>query len=190
MKQSDNALASLFSALLFAAEKHSQQHRKDSDATPYINHPIAVAELLIRVGQVVDYSILEAAILHDTLEDTQTTTQEIQDRFGAQVCAIVQELTDDKHLPKQERKKKQVEHAPHLSAPAKLIKIADKISNINEITCSEPAEWPVQRKRDYLDWAEQVVAGCRGCNRQLEERFDVMLKEKRRLLEACAGLKR
>ncbi|MEI8372128.1 MAG: HD domain-containing protein [Planctomycetota bacterium] len=180
--QTDNLAASLLTALRFAAQKHSRQRRKDSDASPYINHPIAVAEVLARVGGVADSAILQAAILHDTIEDTQTTPQELDEQFGQEVRLLVQEVTDDKSLPKQERKRLQVEHAPHLSTGAKQIKMADKICNLGDITPMEPAEWPLQRKREYLDWAEKVIAGCRGCSPQLERHFDAVLNEKRRVL--------
>ena len=109
----------LLSVLAFAARKHSGQRRKDPAGTPYINHPIAVAELLARVGRVSDLAALQAAILHDTLEDTETTVQELEAHFGLEVRALVQEMTDDKSLPKEERKRLQVEHAPHLSLRAR-----------------------------------------------------------------------
>ena len=180
--QADNFAASLLTALRFAAQKHSRQRRKDSAASPYINHPIAVAECLARVGGVTDLAMLQAAILHDTIEDTQTTPQELDEQFGQEVRLLVQEVTDDKSLPKEDRKRLQVEHAPHLSAAAKQIKIADKSCNLGDITPTEPAGWPLQRNREYLEWAENVVAGCRGCNPQLEQHFDAVLDEKRRAL--------
>ena len=172
-----------FATLRFAANKHKRQRRKDTDATPYINHPIAVAEVLARVGGITDLTTLQAAILHDTLEDTQTTSQEMDEQFGQEVRLLVQELTDDKSLLKHERKRLQIEHALHLSTAAKQIKVADKICNLSDITSSEPADWPLQRKREYLDWAEKVVAGCRGCNAQLEQYFDTVLKERGQALE-------
>lgn len=156
-------LAGLLAALVFAADKHSRQRRKDSDATPYINHPISVAEVLARVGGVTDLAILQAAVLHDTLEDTQTTPQELRGRFGQQVCALVQELTDDRRLPKEERKRLQVEHAPRMSAAARQIKVADKICNLMDMTSAQPPDWTVLRKQEYLEWAARVVAGCRRC---------------------------
>ena len=169
----------LLSALAFAARKHSAQRRKDDAATPYVNHPIAVAELLARVGRVSDPAALQAALLHDTLEDTETTVQELDAHFGPEVRALVQEMTDDKSLPKEERKRLQVEHAPHLSIRAKQIKLADKICNVGDITPSQPADWPLQRKRDYLDWSGRVAAGCRGCNPHLERHLDALLGEKK-----------
>ncbi len=177
--QTDNLAAALLSALRFAAQKHTRQRRKDADASPYINHPIAVAEVLARVGGVNDLALLQAAILHDTIEDTQTTPEELDERFGQEVRLLVQEVTDDKSLPKEERKRLQIEHAPHLSAGAKQIKMADKICNLGDITPTEPPDWPLDRKHTYLDWAESVVAGCRGCNPLLAQHFDAVLQEKR-----------
>lgn len=146
----------MFAALRFASQKHSRQRRKGSDDTPYINHPIAVAEVLARIGGVADLATLQAAILHDTLEDTDTKPQELDEQFGQAVRLLVQELTDDNSLPKPERKRLQIEQAPHLSASAKQIKIAEKICNLADITPTQPVDWTLQRKREYLDWAESV----------------------------------
>jgi (p)ppGpp synthase/HD superfamily hydrolase len=172
----------LLDALKFAARKHSRQRRKDLEATPYINHPIEVAEVMSRIGGITELPTLVAAILHDTIEDTETTPEEIEDCFGQEVLLLVQEVTDDKSLPKQERKRLQVEHAPNLSKGAKLIKIGDKICNVSEITPVQPAEWPLQRKLEYLDWAEKVVSGCRGCNPALERHFEAVSKKSRESL--------
>lgn len=172
----------LLAALRFAAEKHRTQRRKDAESTPYINHPIAVAELLARVGQVNDLVSLQAAILHDTVEDTDATPDELEKHFGADVRQVVQEVTDDKSLPKAQRKQLQIEHAPHLSSLAKQVKLADKICNVSEVGPLQPAGWPIDRKREYLDWAEKVVAGLRGCNPSLEVLFDAVLKERRAAL--------
>jgi guanosine-3',5'-bis(diphosphate) 3'-pyrophosphohydrolase len=186
MRTNNAAAGALLAALRFAADKHSRQRRKDPDATPYINHPIAVAEVLVRIGRVNDLATLQAAVLHDTIEDTQTTPQELDEHFGEEVRLLVQELTDDKTLPKEERKRLQIEHAPHMSPRAKQIKIADKICNLADITATQPADWPLQRKRDYLDWAERVVAGCRGCNHDLDHYFDAVLKSRREALDHAA----
>jgi (p)ppGpp synthase/HD superfamily hydrolase len=172
----------LLAALKFAAGKHTRQRRKDLEATPYINHPIDVAELLSRIGGVIELPILQAAILHDTLEDTETTPEELDEHFGQRVRLLVQEVTDDKSLPKQERKRLQVEHAPNLSTSAKLIKIGDKTCNVSGITPTQPAQWPLQRKLEYLDWAEKVVLGCRDSNPDLEQHFDAVSKKSRESL--------
>jgi guanosine-3',5'-bis(diphosphate) 3'-pyrophosphohydrolase len=181
MKDS-NTIAAVLKALHFAAAKHRDQRRKDVEASPYINHPIEVAELLARVGQVTDPILLQSAVLHDTLEDTKTTPEELEAAFGPEVRRVVEEVTDDKRLPKQERKRLQVEHAPHLSPRARQIKLADKISNVLGVTLTPPADWPLERRLEYLDWTERVVNGCRGANAALEEFYDHVLEEGRRAL--------
>jgi guanosine-3',5'-bis(diphosphate) 3'-pyrophosphohydrolase len=172
----------LLAAIHFSAARHRDQRRKGADASPYINHPIEVAALLANVAGVQDHEILTAAVLHDTVEDTRTTPAEIEAAFGPVVRSLVEEVTDDKSLPKTERKRLQVEHAPLLSAAAKLIKIADKISNVQDVTENPPTGWPLERRREYLDWAERVVAGCRGVNQALESRFDETLRRAREAL--------
>ena len=165
----------LLFAANFAAEKHRGQRRKDGDASPYVNHPIAVATLLAVEGQVTDEGLLVAALLHDTIEDTDTSAAEIEAAFGNDVLQLVTEVTDDKSLPKQRRKELQIEHAPHISNRAKQLKIADKICNTRDINAESPANWDVARKIEYLDWAAKVVAGCRGINEPLDTLFDEQL---------------
>jgi len=172
----------LLAALHFAADKHRDQRRKDIDASPYINHPIEVAELLARVGGVDDLVTLQAAVLHDTLEDTDTTPQELEAAFGAEVRRVVEEVTDDTTLEKLERKRLQIEHAPHISARAKLVKLADKIANVRAVVATPPAKWPIERRREYLDWTERVVDGLRGSNDALEKLYDEALVTGRRAL--------
>ena len=162
-------------AASFAAMRHRDQRRKDAEKSPYINHPIQVASLLASAGNVEDEDILIAAMLHDTIEDTQTSAEEIESDFGANVVKLVLEVTDDKSLEKVERKRLQVELAPKKSAGAKQIKIADKICNVRDITSSSPIGWPKARKSEYLDWAERVIAGCRGVNVLLDAQFDLEL---------------
>jgi guanosine-3',5'-bis(diphosphate) 3'-pyrophosphohydrolase len=171
----------IFAALRFAALKHKDQRRKDSK-TPYINHPIEVAELLLRVGQETETETVVAALLHDTIEDTNTTAEEIQALFGEKVAGIVKECTDDKSLPKEVRKELQVEHAPHKSPQAKKIKLADKISNVKDIMFTPPPDWSLQRKVDYLNWSERVVEGLRGGSPGLETLYDNVLAEGKRML--------
>ena len=158
-------------AVHFAAEKHQDQRRKDEGQTPYINHPIAVAETL-RLFRVDDVDVLAAALLHDVLEDTETTPGEVLEAFGMSVLIIVQEMTDDKSLPKQVRKDLQIEGAPSLSEQAKLVKLADKICNLGDMAKKPPVGWPLERCVAYVDWCEAVVAGLRGTHVGLEERFD------------------
>jgi GTP diphosphokinase / guanosine-3',5'-bis(diphosphate) 3'-diphosphatase len=168
----EDGMTLVLRAAAFAARKHRDQRRKDPQASPYINHPIALAELLSTVGGVEDPKILAAALLHDTVEDTQTTTRELEREFGREIASIVAEVTDDKRLPKQRRKELQVEHAAHLSRSAKLVKLADKICNVRDVRLNPPKDWPRQRRREYLDWAKRVVDEMRGTNSQLERRFD------------------
>ncbi|MBI3302622.1 MAG: bifunctional (p)ppGpp synthetase/guanosine-3',5'-bis(diphosphate) 3'-pyrophosphohydrolase [Deltaproteobacteria bacterium] len=179
-----NTIASLLSALHFAAGKHRDQRRKGAEASPYINHPIEVAELLARVGGITDPVTLQAAILHDTLEDTQTIPEELEAAFGPEVRRVVEEVSDDKRLPKAERKRLQIVHTPQLSARAKLVKLADKISNVRGVIQMPPTGWSLERRREYLDWRERVVSGCRGCNAALERFYDEALTEGRRSLDS------
>lgn len=165
-------LNNLIKAIAFAADKHRNQRRKDGEASPYINHPIAVANVLANEGNVDDESVLVAAVLHDTIEDTETSLRELAELFGEDVADIVAEVTDDKSLPKEERKRLQVEHAPHVSARAKLVKLADKICNLRDIAANPPADWAVERKREYFEWASAVVEGLRGVHPVLEDIFD------------------
>jgi guanosine-3',5'-bis(diphosphate) 3'-pyrophosphohydrolase len=127
-------------AMAFAALKHRDQRRKDAEASPYINHPIALADLLWNAGGVRDATVIAAALLHDTIEDTKTTAAELRRVFGAKVAGIVGEVTDDKKLPKERRKELQVEHAAHISHSAKLVKLADKICNLRDILESPPKD--------------------------------------------------
>ena len=162
----------LLDALAFAADKHRNQRRKDAEASPYINHPIALADVLANEGGVTDENVLIAAILHDTIEDTETSADELRTHFGEAVTAIVLEVTDDKSLPKAERKRLQVEHAPHASREAKLVKLADKICNLRDIKAHPPRDWTLERRREYFDWALSVVDEIRGTNARLERKFD------------------
>lgn len=166
----------LLAAVRFAATKHRDQRRKDASASPYINHPIALADVLANEAGVDDECVLIAAILHDTVEDTETTEQELIREFGQEIAAIVMEVTDDKSLPKAERKRLQIEHAATISRPAKLVKLADKICNLRDIVSSPPADWSETRKQEYFDWARSVVDGLRGVHPGLESIFDEAYK--------------
>ena len=177
---SDTAL--LLEALHFSATKHRHQRRKDRSASPYINHPIEVAHVLSSVGGVSDVTTLVAALLHDTIEDTDTSADELERIFGREVRVLVEEMTDDKKLPKEERKRLQVERARGKSHRAKLIKLGDKICNVRDITHAPPDGWSVARRREYLDWTEEVVAGCRGASAALERHYDALLAEGRKAL--------
>ncbi len=159
-------------ALEFAALKHRDQRRKDALASPYINHPIALANVLSREGGVTDPVVLAAALLHDTVEDTETTPAELREAFGEKIAGIVAEVTDDKDLPKAERKRLQIEYAAAISREAKLVKLADKICNVRDVADHPPAKWDLARRREYFDWAKMVVDRLRGVHPELEQRFD------------------
>ena len=171
-------LALLFRALAFAAHKHRDQRRKDAEASPYINHPIALAEVLAGEGGVADAEVLAAALLHDTIEDTATTAGELRAEFGERIAAMVEEVTDDKDLPKAERKRLQIEHAAALSAGAKLVKLADKICNLRDVAERPPAKWDLQRRQEYFEWAKRVIDGLRGAHPALEAAFDAAYRRK------------
>jgi len=170
-------LVALTRALAFAAERHSGQRRKGEAAEPYVNHLAEVAWLVAYATGGHDPALVMAALLHDTIEDTGTAPAELEAEFGADVAALVAEVTDDKSLPKAERKRLQVETAPHKSDRAKIIKIADKVSNLRSLQTSPPADWDEARKREYFAWAARVVDGCRGVNAWLEEAFDQAHRE-------------
>jgi guanosine-3',5'-bis(diphosphate) 3'-pyrophosphohydrolase len=179
MSLQQNPLAVVAAALAFAANKHRDQRRKDAVASPYINHPIALMNVLVNEGQVTEPDVLCAAILHDTIEDTETTEAELKHAFGDKIASIVLEVTDDRALPKAQRKQAQVEHSPHISREAKLVKLADKICNLRDILNSPPAGWAAERKQEYFDWAAQVVAGLRGVHPGLERAFDEVREQQR-----------
>jgi guanosine-3',5'-bis(diphosphate) 3'-pyrophosphohydrolase len=168
----NESLSVLISATAFAAEKHRNQKRKDAEASPYINHPIGLARVLIKEAGIDNVAVLAAALLHDTIEDTATTAQELRDAFGEEIAGLVLEVTDDKSLSKAERKQLQIEHASHLSKGAKLVKLADKICNLRDVRSAPPAGWSLERRREYFDWARRVVDGVRGAHSRLEELFD------------------
>ena len=168
-----NATLKLTKAYHFAALKHVQQRRKGEAAEPYLNHLTEVAELVAEATEGADVDLIVAAVLHDTVEDTDTTLAELSAEFGDAVAELVAEVTDDKLLPKAERKRLQIEHAAHASPGARIIKLADKTSNLRALASSPPADWSVERRAEYLAWAQQVVAACAGANAQLKAHFDL-----------------
>jgi guanosine-3',5'-bis(diphosphate) 3'-pyrophosphohydrolase len=167
-----DAIQVVLKAAHFAAVKHASQKRKGAAAEPYINHLIEVAELVSNAITDPDTNLVVAALLHDTIEDTKTTKEELVQAFGFDIADLVLEVTDDKSLPDAERKRRQVEHAPKLSVRAQVIKIADKISNLRGILYSPPANWNWQRKREYFDWGKQVVDALTAPNPMLRREFD------------------
>ncbi len=173
----------LLKALKFAAHKHQHQHRKGGLAIPYINHLIDVADILWNIGQIEDADTLAAGVLHDTIEDTTTTPEELEEAFGHRILGIVEEVTDDKRLPKEERKRLQIEHAPRASSQARQIKLADKISNVRDMIAAPPKGWSLQRRKEYVLWAEQVIAGMRGTHEPMERYFDDICRQVKAALE-------
>jgi guanosine-3',5'-bis(diphosphate) 3'-pyrophosphohydrolase len=167
----------LLLALDFAAERHRFQKRKNKAQTPYISHPIGVANNLMAIGQVKDPAIIAAALLHDTVEDTQTTFKEIQTQFGKEVCGYVQELTDDKTLSKEERKRLQVVNAPHKSAGAAQVKLADKLYNLTDLSTQVPEGWGIERVDHYFHWAEAIVNRLPAVNPPLKEAVDEVIEQ-------------
>jgi (p)ppGpp synthase/HD superfamily hydrolase len=163
-------LADLTAAYDFAARVHANQRRLGQAAEPYVNHLIEVADLIAGTG-INDIELLMAAVLHDAVEDTPTTAAELKHRFGERIACLVLEVTDDKELPKAERKRLEIVRAANASAGAKIIKIADKTSNLRSLATSPPVNWSGRRRRAYVEWARQVIAGCRGLNADLEEQF-------------------
>jgi GTP diphosphokinase / guanosine-3',5'-bis(diphosphate) 3'-diphosphatase len=168
-------LAFVLEAACFAADRHRDQRRKGADAAPYVNHVLGVARLVAGEAGVANPEVVAAALLHDTVEDTGTTPAELDRRFGPRVAALVMELTDDKALPKDARKRLQIEHAPAKSQAAKVIGLADKLCNLRDLTATAPAGWPASRRQAYFDWAEAVVAGLRGASPALEALVDAEL---------------
>lgn len=168
----------LLKAIDWAARKHTGQRRKNAAASPYINHPLEVIEVMARIGNIDDESLLCAGVLHDTVEDTDAVPEDIEREFGAEIRAWVMECTDDKSLEKAERKRLQIVNAPHKSNGAKIIKTADKITNLRSLL-EDPPEWAAERKRAYFEWAAQVLAGLRGANQALDAAAEKLLERGR-----------
>ncbi|MEJ2612453.1 MAG: HD domain-containing protein [Candidatus Thiodiazotropha sp.] len=168
----ENSLPLIVKALAFSARKHRDQRRKDIEATPYVNHPINLMDILVNEAGISDTETLLTALLHDTIEDTETTFEELENEFGLVIASLVMEVSDDKSLSKLERKAMQVSHAPELSDKAKLVKLADKISNLRDIKRSPPVGWELSRVQAYFDWAKRVIDGLKGTHSGLEKLFD------------------
>lgn len=172
---SNQVAADLVLAIHFSANKHKDQRRKNKDKTPYINHPIEVCAILTECG-VTDVSTLQAAVLHDTIEDTKTSYDELQALFGYKVAAIVQECSDDKSLGKVQRKQLQIEHASSVSDEAKLVKLADKYSNLNSIFTDPPSEWSDSQRTGYFIWSYLIVEQQKGINEKLDKKLEDLFK--------------
>jgi len=168
----------LLKALAFAAHKHRDQRRRNAKASPYINHPIALADALVNEGGVTEVEVLCAALLHDTIEDTRTTPEELEQAFGPRIASIVLEVTDNKMLKRLTRKRMQVEHAARASRQAQLVKLADKICNLRDVASHPPAGWDLKRRREYFDWAREVIDRQRGAHPALEAAFEAAFARK------------
>ena len=168
----ESDLKLLLKALTFAAYKHKNQRRRDIDASPYINHPISLADILCNEAHVTDVETICAALLHDTVEDTNTTAAELEQVFGKAIRDIVMEVTDDISQPQATRKQAQIDHAADISDKAKLVKLADKISNLRDVLDNAPADWSLERRQAYFDWAHKVIQQLRGTHPGLESLFD------------------
>jgi (p)ppGpp synthase/HD superfamily hydrolase len=162
----------LMKAAHFAAARHSAQRRKGASAEPYINHLLEVADLVSSVLSEPDTNLVIAALLHDTVEDVGVTKEELIENFSQDVADLVLEVTDDKSLPKQERKRLQIVTAPKKTVRAQVIKLADKISNLRAILASPPSDWTVERQRQYFEWAKQVVDALSAPDRGLKLEFE------------------
>ena len=167
-----NGLVTVMKAADAAARWHVDQRRKGARQEPYITHLIEVSSLVAEATEGADHNLIMAALLHDTIEDQGVTREEIAAQFNDDVAGLVCEVTDDKRLPKAERKRLQIEHAPNLTPRAKILKLADKISNLRSSATSPPADWPMQRRRDYMIWTTEVAQGLRGASGLLEQEFD------------------
>ncbi|XP_065337653.1 guanosine-3',5'-bis(diphosphate) 3'-pyrophosphohydrolase MESH1 [Cloeon dipterum] len=165
--------ATLVRCAFFAAHKHRNQRRKNDDKSPYINHPLGTAFILTNEAGITDPIVLQAAILHDTVEDTDTSFEEIERHFGPKVRAVVSEVTDDRTLEKQERKEAQVKNGPKKSHEAKLVKLADKLYNLRDLSSpnGRPKDWDDERVREYFRWARRVVQGLKGTHDELEKKI-------------------
>ena len=166
------SVQAILQAATFAAEKHAAQKRKGAAAEPYVNHLLEVAHLISTALSEPDTNLVIAALLHDTIEDAGVTKEELIQAFGTDVADLVAEVTDDKSLPKAERKSLQIVHAAKISVRAQAIKLADKISNLRGILNSPPMDWGFQRRREYFEWAKQVVDGLSTPNQILKAKFD------------------
>lgn len=152
---------------------HAHQRRKGSAQEPYVNHLLEVAELVAESpeGQN-DENLIIAALLHDAIEDAKIHSSQIAEMFGADAADLVQEVTDDKTLEKQERKRLQIVNAPNKSRRAALLKLADKISNLRAVANDPPVHWPLERRREYVRWARAVVDGLPPASPWLRQKFE------------------
>ena len=174
----NNQILLLTKAIEFASEKHRKQKRKNLDSDPYINHPIGVAHLISSIGKVTDVNVLCGAYLHDTVEDTDTTIEEINIEFGNKIREIVQDVTDNKKLSKVERKKNQIQRASYKCKEAKIVKLGDTLHNLLSLLNDAPLNWSIDRIQGYFVWSKFVVQELKGTNSELEDALDKIFSSK------------
>jgi GTP diphosphokinase / guanosine-3',5'-bis(diphosphate) 3'-diphosphatase len=179
-----DAISKILDAAQAAACWHATQRRKGSAGVPYINHLVEVAKLVNRPTGSTDSDLIVAALLHDAIEDQGVSRAAIAEQFGEDVATLVEEVSDDKSLPQEVRKRLQVEHAPKKSRRAKILKLADKISNVTDIGNDPPPDWSVERQQQYVQWGRDVVAGLRGASPELERLFEEAAAEADRLINS------
>lgn len=167
----------LLQAIEFASKKHRDQRRKDAAQAPYINHCIRVAAIAETIGDITDHELLMAAVLHDTIEDTETRESEILSLFGERVLNLVKEMSDDKSLDKQRRKELQIEHAPHVSEDVTPLKLSDKIANCEDMLVSAPQGWPQERVLTYFEWSDAVIERLPRVNEALYQHAKQVIKQ-------------
>ncbi|MBF0368191.1 MAG: bifunctional (p)ppGpp synthetase/guanosine-3',5'-bis(diphosphate) 3'-pyrophosphohydrolase [Magnetococcales bacterium] len=170
-------LSLLLTGIRLASFWHRDQRRRDPFGTPYINHPLGVLDILHNEGGVTDTVTLLGGLLHDTIEDTDATAEELRDHFGEEVRDLVLEVSDDKSLPKLRRKQLQIETAFHKPLPAKLIKLADMIHNLRDLVAAPPQSWSLERRQGYVVWAQAVAVGLAGAHGGLELKMRQALTE-------------
>ena len=170
-------------ALHFAAERHSNHRRKGQAQEPYVNHLAEVSELVADATEGKDVNLIAAALLHDTIEDTETSSDELVATFNNDIAQLLADVTDDKSLPKQDRKYLQVVNSRAQNMRVKLLKLADKTSNLRSLANSPPENWNTEQKQAYIDWAIKVAAGLKGVNPWLEGRFDEALRRAQQTLQ-------
>jgi len=171
-------------ALLFAARQHGVATKKGQPEIPFFHHCLEVAHTLIRIAKIRDATTLIAALLHDTIEHADTDPQAIRERFGEDVLAIVQEVSDDKHQPTEIRRKRQLAQIPQLSHPARLIRLADKFCNLLDRVQHPPPQWSAADLQTYCKWSRSAVAALRGSNSALEQAYE---QRYRKLLDPQSG---
>ena len=176
-------LQAVMDAASTAAHWHAEQRRKGTAGEPYINHLLEVAALVAEATRGNDPNLVIAALLHDAIEDRGITRAAISEKFGEDVASLVQEVSDDKSLPQAVRKRLQVEEAPRKSKRAKILKLADKISNVAAIGRDPPPDWSIERQRQYVQWGREVVAGLRDAAPEFAARFEAAAVEAERRID-------